>query len=99
MNNDPSISNAVANGASSPNPAASNPASRWPAWTDVQPQLINLNETGGAPYQTVFGGVPVTQYMDPGLRNNFTRADANKWELNRGQRCEFWKMMGPNVPQ
>jgi hypothetical protein len=99
MNNNPSIPNAVANGASSPNPTASNPAHCWPAWTDSNPQLINLNQTGGVPYQTVFGGTSVTQYMNPGLRNNFTRANADTWELNRGQRCGFWKRMGPNVPQ
>ena len=99
MHNNPSIPNAVANGASSPNSKASNPASCWPAWTDSNPQLINLNETGGVPYQTVFGTAPVTQYMNPGLRNDFTRANADKWELNRGQRCDFWKRMGPNVPQ
>ncbi|KAK4034516.1 alpha/beta-hydrolase [Parachaetomium inaequale] len=99
MNNNPSIPNAVANGSSSPNPTVSNPGSCWPAWTDSNPQLINLNETGGVPYQTVFGTAPVTQYMNPGLRNNFTRANAAKWELNRGQRCDFWKSMGPNVPQ
>ena len=65
----------------------------------MNPQLINLNETGGVPYQTVFGAAPVTQYMDPGLRNNFTQANAYTWELNRGKRCDFWKAMGPNVPQ
>ncbi|GAB1317111.1 hypothetical protein MFIFM68171_07321 [Madurella fahalii] len=99
MNNNPSIPDAVANGASSANLTASNPASSWPAWTDFKPQMINLNQTGGVPYQTVFGAAPVTQYMNPGLRNNFTQANAYKWELNRGERCDFWKMMGPHVPQ
>ncbi len=65
----------------------------------MNPQLINLNQTGGVPYQTVFGAVPITQYMDPGLKNSFTQANAYTWELNRGKRCDFWKAMGPNVPQ
>ena len=99
MTNNPSIPNAVANGASAPNPSEPNPASRWPAWTDAAPKLINLNQTGGVPYQTIFGGAPVTQYADPGLRNNFTLAHADAWELNRGARCDFWTGMGPNVPQ
>lgn len=99
MKNNPSIPDVVANGASSPDPTAPNPASSWPAWASCDHPMINLNQTGGVPYQTVFGAAPVTQYMDPGLRNNFTRANADKWELNRGRRCDFWKTMGPNVPQ
>jgi carboxylesterase type B len=100
MTNNPSISNAVANGAASVNPAAANPASTWPLWNDQKPQQINLNETGGVPYtyMTTFGA-SVTQFMDPGLKNNITLVDASAWEGGRGQRCQFWRTMSPSVPQ
>ncbi|KAK1754279.1 alpha/beta-hydrolase [Echria macrotheca] len=99
--NNPSISNADANGRSSPaNPSLANPASSWPPWSLSNPTLINLNQTGGTPYTAVSAlGVPVTQFRGPGLRNNFTAADANTWEGGRGARCEFWRRMSPFVPQ
>jgi type II secretory pathway pseudopilin PulG len=61
--NDPSISNAIANGASSPTPNAPNPASHWSTYTRASPNLINLNETGGTPVNVTlpFGGPPVLE--------------------------------------
>lgn len=98
--NNPSISNAVANGASAPDPGAPNPASSWPAWSDATPVQINLNETGGTPYTvTEMWGAVVTQFSDPGLRNAISSADAYAWEGGRGKRCDFWKEMSPQVPQ
>ncbi len=93
----PSISDVVANGGAANSP---NAASLFPAWTDASPQLINLNETGGTPYIfTTACGVNVTQYMEPGLRNNITSANAYTWEHGRGQRCEFWRDLSPFIPQ
>ncbi|KAK3987546.1 putative lipase [Cladorrhinum sp. PSN332] len=45
LTGNPSISNAVANGAASASPSAAHPASAWPAWSHVTPQLLNLNVT------------------------------------------------------
>ncbi|KAF1956825.1 alpha/beta-hydrolase [Byssothecium circinans] len=98
IQNNPSISDQIANGASSSHQNATNPASAWPAWSELSPQHINLNETGGTPYTTVtMFGVPVTQYMEPGLENSITVADAFVWEGERGARCDFWRAMGPTV--
>ncbi|KAH8892416.1 alpha/beta-hydrolase [Thozetella sp. PMI_491] len=72
----------------------------WPAWSvDPNRQLqIVLNQTGGVPYTAAPIGVPLIQYMDPGLRNNITVANAYTWEGGRGRRCEFWKGMSPQIP-
>jgi hypothetical protein len=97
---DPSISNVVANGASSPDPNATNPASSWPKCTDNNPMQVNLNETGGTAYSTISPqGVPVTQFREPCLMNDFTVVNAYAWEGGRGQRCEFWRALSPYVPQ
>ncbi|KAK0707608.1 Alpha/Beta hydrolase protein [Lasiosphaeris hirsuta] len=97
---DPSLSNLDANGRSSLNPSAPNPASNWPPWSGTKPVLINLNETGGTPYTIISSlGTPVTQFRGPGLHNNFTTADAYAWEGGRGRRCEFWRKISPFVPQ
>lgn len=66
--------------------------------------MMNLNETGGEEISAVgitFDGTPlnVTQYRNPGLRNNFTLVDAFTWEGGRGARCDFWRSMGPIVPE
>ena len=41
----------------------------------------------------------VTEYMGPGLRNNFSLANAYTWEGGRGVRCDFWRAMGVIVPE
>ncbi|KAK4223737.1 lipase 4 [Podospora fimiseda] len=98
INDNPSISIQDANGLSSLTPGATNPATNWPAWTENNPALMNLNQTGGVPYTAVsLIGVPVTQFRSPGLRNNFTRANAYAWEGGRGARCELWRELGPYV--
>lgn len=83
--------------------AAQNLVPSWPAWTEIMPHhMLNLNISGGTPYTTVTaigGGRPVTQFREPGLRNNFTLVDADIWEGGRGTRCEFWKRLGPSIPQ
>lgn len=64
VSDDPSISAAIANGPSSTE--TTNPASDWPAFSVAAPYQIDLNTTGGTPYQTEPLGAPfnVTQYIN-----------------------------------
>lgn len=73
---------------------------RWPAWVGGQEsRMVNLNTTGGVPYQAVTQfGATVTQYMDPGVKNAFSTANAYTWEGGRGVRCDFWKNVSSKVP-
>jgi len=97
--NNPSISNAIANGAGSSNPNAANGASNWPKWTLNNPQMLNINQTGGIPYQfATQWGTTVTQFKEPGLKNSISLANAETWEGGRGSRCDFWLGMAPNIP-
>ncbi|KAK0717527.1 Alpha/Beta hydrolase protein [Lasiosphaeria miniovina] len=96
----PAISDVVANGgASAANPAAANGASAWPAWSDANPKLLNINETGGTPYtfKTTWGA-NVTQFANPGLRNAFALAPADTWEGGRGARCAVYQALAPSIP-
>jgi hypothetical protein len=100
--NNPSISNEIARGVSIDSGIAPvSPASNWPAWRDdTSAQQMNLNETGGTPYQfTTAWGATVTQFMQPGLKNAISVANAYTWEGGRGKRCDFWKAMSPQIPQ
>lgn len=97
--NNPSISNRVANGASAEEPNAPHPAAEWPRWEDDKHLMLNLNQTGGEPYATYgINGAQITQFRDPGLRNEFAVVDAYVWEGGRGERCEFWREVGPFLP-
>ncbi|OLN82736.1 Lipase 4-like protein 4 [Colletotrichum chlorophyti] len=98
VSNNPSISNEVANGASSVDPSAKNGASEWPMWTETEPQLLNLNQTGGVPFIATFWGVNVTQFRAPGQRNQIFLAPADSWEGGRGGRCDFWRSLAPSIP-
>jgi len=96
--NNPSISDKIANGASSPAANAPSPASSWPMWTESTPMHLNLNTSGGTPYKiTAPNGIPVTQFAM--ARNNITLANAYTWEGGRGSRCEAWKRFSPIIPQ
>ena len=71
----------------------------WPQWDDVNPQLLNLNTTGGTPYQ--LNPAPVLKYyiyMEPGVTNAFKTVDAKEWEGGRGERCEWWQSVAERVP-
>ncbi|KAJ5279973.1 hypothetical protein N7478_005345 [Penicillium angulare] len=72
----------------------------WPAWTEDSPVLMNLNTTGGT---TVFDKVTddLSYWLrkGPGVTNEFSLADAFNWEGGRGERCQFWRSVGPRVPQ
>lgn len=65
---------------------------------------MNLNQTGGKEYSAVgimFDETPlnVTNYRNPGLRNNLTMVDAFSWEGGRGVGCDFWRSVGSIVPE
>ncbi|KAL5320157.1 hypothetical protein ACEPPN_010958 [Leptodophora sp. 'Broadleaf-Isolate-01'] len=99
----PSITASVAAGNFSTASNASQSVIDWPAYTNANPYQMNLNQTGGEEYSAVaitYDGTPlnVTQYRNPGLRNNFTLVDAFSWEGGRGTRCDFWRSMGSIVP-
>ncbi|KAK1519600.1 acetylcholinesterase [Colletotrichum costaricense] len=96
---DPSISNDIANGASGADAGAENGASKWPVWTEEAPKQVNLNQTGGVPYEfTTSWGARVTQFMAPGQVNDIRVVPADVWEGGRGARCEFWKGLAPSIP-
>ncbi|KAI1339831.1 inactive carboxylesterase 4 [Xylariaceae sp. FL0016] len=98
--NNPSITNAEAVGVSvsAADTDAPNAATDFPVWTDMNPMSINLNETGGVPYETNTTWLTiVTQYMEPGLRNDITSFDAYSWEAGRGARCDYWKSIGSKI--
>lgn len=95
----PSISAEIANG---DNSTTSNPATDWPAWSLAQPYQLNLNESGGTPFQaaTLATDVPnITEFEGPGLRNSFELVNAYTWEGGRGVRCDFWRSVGAIVPE
>ena len=101
MNDDPSISSAIANGASS-NTTSINVASSWPAYTNYAPYQLNLNQTGGTLYELTQGALsPInnTIYVGPGLTNDFSLVNAYTWEAGRGYRCDFWRSVAGLVPE
>jgi len=65
----------------------------WPTWEkDGHGKMLNLNITGGVPYSAPqLTGTTITEYTNPGLRNDFTVVNALEWEGNRGARCELWR--------
>jgi carboxylesterase type B len=77
-------------------------ANPFPVWFEGsrlgESTMLNLNTTGGTPYiaATQYGNV--TQFMEPGLENDFKRVNAYTWEGGRGKRCDFWKSMAPKIP-
>lgn len=97
---DPSLSDAIANGAAAADEAlGTNAASKWPVWSDKAPKMLNINETGGVAYEfTTQWGVAVTQFMEPGLRNALSVVPADSWEDGRGSRCDFYKKLAPSIP-
>ncbi|KAK5168275.1 uncharacterized protein LTR77_006844 [Saxophila tyrrhenica] len=101
--NDPSISPAIANGASSGSMNAStsgNAATNWPQFDIYNPVQLNLNQTGGREIsQETIGDRNSTIYVSPGLMNDFSLVNAYTWEGGRGMRCDFWKSVGGIVPE
>ncbi|KAF3034908.1 hypothetical protein E8E12_005489 [Didymella heteroderae] len=73
----------------------------WPAWVDDgESRMLNLNTTGGVPFKASQRGISVnfTEYMEPGIQNDFNVVDALTWEGGRGARCEFWRSIASRVP-
>lgn len=72
----------------------------WPAWIDDgESRMLNLNTTGGVPFQSPqTNGMDVTEFMEPGIENDFSVVDALSWEGGRGERCEFWRSIAGRVP-
>ncbi|KAL8724491.1 MAG: hypothetical protein Q9166_007925 [cf. Caloplaca sp. 2 TL-2023] len=80
--------------------------SNWPPYTLAAPYQMNLNQSGGVPFDfSPYPGFPglqldnVTQFRDPGLRNDFSLVNAYTWEGGRGMRCDFWRSVGRIVPE
>ncbi|KAF1926629.1 alpha/beta-hydrolase [Didymella exigua CBS 183.55] len=73
----------------------------WPEWADDgEIRMLNLNTTGGVPFQGLQLGIGVnaTQFMEPGIQNDFSVVDAVTWEGGRGERCEFWRSIASRAP-
>ncbi|KAL8942674.1 MAG: hypothetical protein Q9216_001528 [Gyalolechia sp. 2 TL-2023] len=87
-----------------PLPSQPNAATTWPPYTLAAPYQLNLNQSGGVAVETPpYPGEPaldnVTEFHDPGLRNDFSLVNAYTWEGGRGMRCDFWRSVGRIVPQ
>ncbi|KAF2105751.1 Alpha/Beta hydrolase protein [Lophiotrema nucula] len=100
----PSISASIAAGASASNSttnatASSSPLENWPPFTLYDPYMANLNQSGGTPFQTLNGQVNITEFGEPGLKNNLELVNAYSWEGGRGVRCDFWKSVAALVPE
>jgi len=94
----PSISAAVAEGAGAA-PGVPNPAADWPPWRDDAPLFVNLNTTGGVPYDIVTpSGTTVTGFEGPGLGNAISLAEAEHWEGGRKGRCDVYFGLADSVP-
>ncbi|KAJ5800491.1 CAZyme family CE10 [Penicillium psychrosexuale] len=80
-------------------PEGANGDISWPRWNSNSPVLMNLNTTGGTTvYEKVTDNLSYWIRQGPGVTNEFSLADASKWEGGRGKRCEFWRSVGPRVP-
>ncbi|KAL8889300.1 MAG: hypothetical protein Q9192_006041, partial [Flavoplaca navasiana] len=106
--NDPSIPSDIAAGANGTSPESNQPnaASNWPPYSLAAPYQINFNQSGGVPFDaSAYPGFPgiqldnVTQFSDPGLRNDFSLVNAYTWEGGRGMRCDFWRSVARLVPE
>ena len=76
INGNPSIPDAVANGLSSYNFTnmannTANPASMWPEYTPENPNMINLNQTGGTPSFYRFNGTNSSPGVPPSPASTF----------------------------
>lgn len=106
VKSDPSITLVAAKGAGGDGGVSSDAevkaATAWPIYSLEKPLQMNWNTTGGTEYLAdSFSSTapPIRQTKEPGLRNKFDVVDAVKWEAGRGSRCEFFKSVGPRVPE
>ena len=71
----------------------------FPQFEIADPVQVNLNTTGGMPYESVNGNLPnVTAFEGEGVRNAFGVVDAYEWEGGRGTRCDFWRSVATLIP-
>ncbi|KAF3002872.1 hypothetical protein E8E13_000264 [Curvularia kusanoi] len=73
----------------------------WPAWVDDgESRMLNLNTTGGVPFVVPeqAEGVNITEFMGPGIQNDFSVVDALTWEGGRGARCEVLRSIASRIP-
>ncbi|KAL8947880.1 MAG: hypothetical protein Q9222_005882 [Ikaeria aurantiellina] len=88
-----------------PLPNQSDVAANWPAYTLAAPYQLNLNQSGGVEFEApaypgpTSPGGNITQFSDPGKRNDFTLVNAYTWEGGRGMRCDFWRSVARIVPE
>ncbi|KAH7117916.1 Alpha/Beta hydrolase protein [Dendryphion nanum] len=84
---------------SNPSVSSEPAVANWPKWSaGDRSKLVNLNTTGGVPYQAVTQfGATVTQFREPGVENRFSVVDAWEWEGGRGKRCEFWRSLADRI--
>lgn len=102
INNSPIISVADAK-AGTPNaivPEAPDGNIDWPTYSNERPVQMDFNSTGGTETTiTVTEQLAFKLRLDPGVSNVFRLVDARAWEGGRGARCDFWRSVGPRVPQ
>jgi hypothetical protein len=98
---DPRISVELAKGTSgNASTESSNAANDWPMFKGEHPVLLDANITGGTPITvSPFGGINVTELVQPRLSNDFRLANAFDWEAGRGRRCEFLRSMAMKIPE
>lgn len=102
INNSPviSIAEAKAGQDNSTVPEGEDGLISWPAWDKAFPVLMDLNTTGGSKvFDKVTERLSYWLRDGPGVTNIFKLANATAWEGGRGERCEFWRSVGPHVPQ
>ena len=79
-----------------------NAATNFPAWSLAQPLQLNLNQTDGTAFSSMSFSTTapnITEFEEPGLMNDFEIVNAYTWEGGRGVRCDFWRSVGPIVPE
>ncbi|KAF7563932.1 hypothetical protein G7046_g203 [Stylonectria norvegica] len=72
----------------------------WPKYSLQNPQLLNLNTTGG--HINLINVTDELSYyvrVGPGIANHFTLANDWTWEGGRGHRCAFWRAISPKIPR
>jgi len=88
--NNPSIPLSIANGANGTGDGSA--VTDWPVWSlgGTGPQMVNLNETGGQPFQAGYlarftvGSPNATEYKGPGSRKHISVVDAYTWRAEGG---------------
>ena len=102
INNDPSISQAVAEGETNgtyPQGHGQNPAVNWPPFSIYNPYQIDLNQTGGPLITMPYSTLNLTAVTGQGAVNDFRLVNAYTWEGGRGMRCDFWRSVSELVPE